>query len=253
MFRCPICHFKKTHTKYKVGKYQYYECGNCKTLFLYPLPSSSSIKRYYSSAFEYIAGRAEESRIRKRANIILKKLKHLHPEGKTLLDIGSGYGYFLEEAKKISLDSTGIEPNKKLAQSSVFRGTLDEFVKKSNSNKFDFITAIHVIEHIRNPFTFIKQVSRLLNRGGILYIETPNYNSWLAQKEKEQYTFLTPPDHIWLFSKKSLQLIKLKFPRLSIVSINTYSYPEHLMGIIKRQMSFLRKQESRRRPCERNV
>ncbi len=252
MLCCPICHFKKTHPKYKVEKYQYHECKKCKTLFLYPLPTKKAIKTYYSSMFEYTAGRVEESRIRKRADIILKKLKQLYPEGKTLLDIGSGYGYFLDEAQKSGLKSFGIEPNKKLAQfsvnsvtgngvsqltgKSIFNGTFQEYAKNFDSQKFDFITAIHVIEHVRRPLQFINQASRLARTGGILYIETPNYDSLLARTEKEKYVFLTPPDHIFLFSKRSFQLIEVGNPNLSIESISSYSYPEHFMGILKNKL-----------------
>ncbi len=202
--------------------------------------------------FEYTAGRVEESRIRKRADIILKKLKQLYPEGKTLLDIGSGYGYFLDEAQKSGLKSFGIEPNKKLAQfsvnsvtgngvsqltgKSIFNGTFQEYAKNFDSQKFDFITAIHVIEHVRRPLQFINQASRLARTGGILYIETPNYDSLLARTEKEKYVFLTPPDHIFLFSKRSFQLIEVGNPNLSIESISSYSYPEHFMGILKNKL-----------------
>ncbi len=247
MLRCPICRFNKPYPKYKVKKYQYYECKNCETLFTCPLPTKKTINAYYSDKFEYTAGIAEESRIRKRAKIILKRLKQLCPEGKTLLDIGSGYGYFLEEAEKLKLKTVGIEPSRKLYVQSIKRlytslvinTDLLSFFKENQDKKFDSITAIHVIEHVLNPFQFIRQASQLLNRNGILYIETPNYDSWLARAEKEKYTFLTPPDHICLFSLKSLQLIVAKTSSLRLDSYSTYSYPEHFMGIIKRKFQIL--------------
>ncbi len=244
MALCPICH-DKPHRKYRINKYQYYECRHCAALFLYPMPSLKTLKRYYHSEFQYSAGLAQEERIRKRANLILKNLKQMNPKGRTLLDIGSGYGYFLDEAKKSGLKTYGIEPSKRLLQSipvkqltgkHLFNGTFQQYIKKTNKQTFDFIIASHVIEHMRDPLRFIRQANQLMNRNGIFYIETPNYSSWLARSEKEHYTFLTPPDHIWLLSSKSLQLIVVRFPELHIESVSTYSHPEHLMGILKKKL-----------------
>lgn len=248
MLRCPICSFKKTYLKYKVEKYHYFECTNCATLFLNPLPRSRTIKSYYLLEFEYTAGKAEESRIRERAKIILKKLKRLNPNGRTLLDIGSGYGYFLDEAYKQNLKVTGIEPSRELYVQStclpagrlndfrILNLEFDQYFMISKYKQFDFITAIHLVEHLCDPLQFIKKVGELMNPNGILYIETPNYDSWLAKAEKQNYTFLTPPDHVYLLSKRSLRLTEVRIPNLQIESISTYSYPEHLMGIIKEKI-----------------
>jgi hypothetical protein len=72
----------------------------------------------------------------------------------------------------------------------------------------------------------------LVKPGGILYLETPNSDSHLLYREKGDYTFLIPPDHLWLLSRFS---IKTMLPKnAEILVTKTYSYSEHLMGIIKR-------------------
>ncbi|MBI3366789.1 class I SAM-dependent methyltransferase [Candidatus Roizmanbacteria bacterium] len=202
------------------------------------------MNHYYRSEFEYPAGKNEEDRIRKRAKTIIACLKKLNSNGQKLLDVGSGYGYFLDEALKQKLNITGIEPSKNLHSPSIdpqikeciIHCSFEDYFKKKSYQKFDFISLIHVIEHVSYPKQFIQMCSKLLNKNGILYIETPNFNSWLAKKEKMNYTFLTPPDHIWLFSSKSLRLIIEKFKQLYIESISTYSYPEHLMGMLKNEL-----------------
>lgn len=237
---CSLCK-SETKTLYKVNNYQYFSCSICNLLFLHPIPKEKEIETYYRKIFEYTAGLTEEKRIRIRSIKIIQKLLKLHPQGKTLLDIGSGYGYFLDEAKKCNLDITGIEPSKKLSLQSfkrlkqnVFIGNLDVFYTTNKNRRFDFISAIHVIEHVCNPLQFIRQAAQLMNKNGILYIETPNYNSWLAKVEKEHYTFLTPPDHVWLFSLKSFKEILKNNQQLIISHVSSYSYPEHFMGIMKK-------------------
>ncbi|OGK19811.1 hypothetical protein A2866_03695 [Candidatus Roizmanbacteria bacterium RIFCSPHIGHO2_01_FULL_39_8] len=95
---------------------------------------------------------------------------------------------------------------------------------------------IHVIEHIDNPKEMIKKAVSLLSKGGVLYIETPNLDSHLFRAEKYQYTFLTPPDHIWIFSQYSFQKMFEKVKNISVGQISTYSDPVHFMGILKKKL-----------------
>ena len=242
MKKCPLCHSFNLQKSYQVGNYQYDGCKSCFTLFLFPRPSIQEMRKYYQKDFQYSAGLINEKLIRKRAKIILNNLKKFFPDGKTLLDVGSGYGCFLDEAKKFKLKTVGLEPAKELCQFSKKQSKVGVIIVdletysqvRGQKRKFDFITIIHTIEHVVNPEKMIDQAASLLNKNGILFIETPNLDSHLFNVLKKDYDFLIPPDHIWLFSKKSLQLILGKFKDLKIEKIATYSYPEHLMGIIKR-------------------
>ena len=231
--KCPLC-FKKASLKHIVQSYRYYFCNSCTTLFLNPIPPSKTIHDYYQKDFSYSAGIVNEKLIRTRSQIILNKLMRLNPQGSKLLDIGSGYGFFLDEAQKKGLKITGIEPSKELIKHTVTATPIinDRLpTNKLRNKKFDFITLVHIIEHVKNPKEIIRQALLLLNPQGILYIETPNIDSHLYRYEKENYTFLTPPDHLWIFSQYSLEKIIPK--RYQILKISTYSYPEHFMGTLK--------------------
>lgn len=223
-------------------------CHSCLTLFVDPQPSAKTLDAYYQNNFDYSTGKANEKIIRTRAQEILKicNPKVCNPKGSMrlnigdfkILDIGSGYGFFLDEAKKEGYNVQGIEPNKKLAHDlinqsikSIYYGTFEEFYKKSVNMKFDFITIIHTIEHLRDPKKIIKMACDLLSEDGVLYIETPNLDSHLFYREKQDYTFLTPPDHLWIFSRKSFEYIIPK--NYEVFKISSYSYPEHFMGILK--------------------
>lgn len=180
--------------------------------------------------------------------------------GETLCDVGSGYGFFLDEAQKNGVKVFGIEPSRQLVHYAFqkhviksFLGTLEEYVKE-NREQFDVVTCIHVIEHVTEPKKFISDLLRLVKPGGILFIETPNSDSHLLYAEKENYTFLIPPEHLWIFSKDSF--IYLIPGNSQIISANTYSYSEHLMGIVKqmvnnRESSFQKRLP--RRPPNRRI
>ncbi|MFA5136670.1 MAG: class I SAM-dependent methyltransferase [Patescibacteria group bacterium] len=208
-----------------------------------PQPNARKLGKYYQNNFDYSAGKANEKIIRTRAQQILKSFKpkssiRVKITNSTILDIGSGYGYFLHEAKKNDYIVQGVEPNSKLAHDSInqiiksiYFGTFEEFYKKSVNMKFDFITIIHTIEHLRDPKKIIKMACNLLSKDGVLYIETPNLDSHLFYREKQDYTFLTPPDHLWIFSRKSFEYVIPK--NYEVFKISSYSYPEHFMGILK--------------------
>lgn len=240
---CPIC--KSRCTKYFAKKdiYLFHRCVNCKTLYISNMPTQKFLAAYYEKQFSYADGLINENIIRIRGKIILKKLRQLAPLAKTLCDIGSGYGFFLDEARKQNIDILGIEPSKQLIQYAFkkysiksFSGTLEEFVRE-NERRFDIVTCIHVIEHVPEPKYFVSKLLKLVKPGGLLYIETPNSDSHLLYTERERYTFLIPPDHLWIFSKESIK--KLLPKNFQIIHVKTYSYPEHLMGIVKRTIKNL--------------
>ncbi len=242
--RCPVCKATRTNFFVNINGYNYYKCLYCLSLFLNPLPSSKKLTLLYAKDYLYRVDKLTENRLKIRAKSIIKKLKKLNRRGKSLLDIGSGYGFFLNEVKKQKLKELGLEPAKNLFNYSienfntkVINTSFENYFRKNKKTKFDFICLIHVIEHLSNPFLILNLLSKHLNKNGVLYIETPNLDSHLFNFEKQNFTFLTAPDHIFIFSNKSLELIIKKISDLEIISLTTYSYPEHLLGIIKKIIS----------------
>jgi len=235
---CPICQTKNNISFFsKLNNYLYYLCKRCLTLFLYPQSNKKQLSNYYKN-FEYRNGLKSEKNIRLRSKKILLTLKKINSSGKTLLDIGSGFGFFLDEANMAGFITEGIEPSLKLFRyidisNKVHNINFDKYYQVNSTKKFDFITLIHVIEHINEPKKMFSKITRLLNPNGILYIETPNLNSHLFKAEKQNYTFLTPPDHLWIFSKNSFNYFLTRNLTLKLIKSSSYSETEHFMGIIK--------------------
>jgi len=209
-------------------------------LILDDIASFKNLKNYYQNEFDYQAALANEKRLKDQGRKILINLRALNPKGKSLLDIGSGFGFFLEEAKSAGLTAIGIEPSLKLAAATkqkklaVVNQTFEAYFHQRSNKKFDYITMINVLEHISDPFNWLRMASSLLNKNGILYLETPNLNSFLYRAEKDGYTFLTPPDHRWIFSLTALVNLVRNISSLKVVKVSTYSYPEHLVGIVRK-------------------
>ncbi len=242
MPKCRICGSTSINKKHRLGHYSYYLCSSCKTLFLNPMPKAKEMDFYYQSKFTYDVGRVEERRTKIKAGKILDTLRLIRPWAHTLLDIGSGFGFFLSEAQKQEYDVTGVEPSKALyayskryLKAHMINTDFQSFLE-INKNHYDIITLIHVIEHLPDPRQTLEQIFGLLKPGGLLYIETPNLDSHLYETEQGQYTFLTPPDHLWIFSQYSIRELLKNMKGVSIAKISTSTHPEHFMGILKRTL-----------------
>ena len=107
---------------------------------------------------------------------------HLAPTGKTkFLEIGCGTGGFIQQiVENENLEITGSEiylkgllyakknlPNVDFIQFDVTQGEIGE--------EFDLIVAFDVIEHIENDVAAIKNINKMLHKGGGLIITVPQH------------------------------------------------------------------------------
>ena len=83
-------------------------------------------------------------------------LKHVDPQGKKILDLGTGKGYLLEEAQEAGFEVFGLDISEyacKKAQrkfgDKIFHGRIEE--AKYPDNFFDVVSATDYWEHISNP------------------------------------------------------------------------------------------------------
>jgi SAM-dependent methyltransferase len=99
-------------------------------------------------------------------------------EAGTILDVGTGCGFFLVEASKRGWQTKGIDPSKKSIEIAkktnhldVFNGTLREYDEKG---LFDVITFINALDHSPEPWKEIEWAKQRLSAGGLIYIRFPS-------------------------------------------------------------------------------
>jgi 2-polyprenyl-3-methyl-5-hydroxy-6-metoxy-1,4-benzoquinol methylase len=138
-------------------------------------------------------------------------IMYLHSQvGGNLLDIGCGNGWFIKNMQSLKWDVTGIDFDPEAIKYCKSQG-LNVSLGSLHSQKypdtfFNVITINHVIEHIHDPLSLLKECYRILKKGGILIIETPNTNSWLHKYiYKEYWLNLDPPRHLLLFNPQNLK------------------------------------------------
>ena len=125
---------------------------------------------------EYITEKIkQEFNLINRNNNFLKGLK--------ILDIGCGGGLISEPLARLGGEVTGIdasEKNIKVAKLHSKKNNLNiNYLNKSpeqlnNSEKFDIVLNLEVVEHVENVDLYIKSCSNLLKKNGIMFTATLN-------------------------------------------------------------------------------
>lgn len=136
--------------------------------------------------------------------------RHLPREGagKRVLDVGFGSGGFLDRAILAGWSAYGVDPDLVSVESAKARGLN---VRKGGIEayndmigQFDVVTISHVIEHVHDPVGVLRNAFGLLKPGGMLWIDTPNFQSNGHKAYGRDWLHLDPPRHLVLFTWESL-------------------------------------------------
>ena len=189
---CPVCNEDEfRYIGMRGGKFQreslgieskIIQCLSCSLLYPNPFPIPDSLESLYGDTNDYFSkkeswefrSKAYESLIREFIDRISYKDKNIE-----LLDIGSGRGEFCQAALSFpEINCTGIEVSDGSIKYAEEKGI--KLHKKSLSDliyegkKFDGISLNAVLAHVHEPRKLIEEASKLLNNGGVIYIDTPN-------------------------------------------------------------------------------
>jgi SAM-dependent methyltransferase len=129
-------------------------------------------------------------------------------DGGRLLELGCAYGFFLEEARPY-FDVAGIELAEDAAEHcrrkglQVYSGLAEEPTLQ-RIGPTNAIVLFDVIEHLTDPRETLARCERHLEPGGIIVITTGDFASFTARLCGAHWRLMTPPQHLWFFTPKSL-------------------------------------------------
>lgn len=105
--------------------------------------------------------------------------------GARAVDLGTGPGAMADRLQSMGcqtigadMSADGFEP--KLPHV-VVNFDQPDFAAQLGTKKFDFVTAIEVIEHVESPIGFLRNIGNLLVPGGVAVVTTPNVESLPAR------------------------------------------------------------------------
>lgn len=232
---CYLCGSNGSTKLWSKNGYFVNKCLKCGFIFVSNIPSKIILDKFYRN-FDYHTPDIAERVIRRDAKQSIEKILRFKTSCSSMLDVGCGRGFFLDEAKKVGFDVYGIDSSQRVVKYA--RETLGLNVLKKDimsfrpSRTFSVIILSQVIEHFSNPRSIINSCLSLLEPNGLIYIATPNIASLSARITKEGFNYLCPPEHLSYFSKKTLETL-LCTNSLRILYKGSWSYSEDLAGIVK--------------------
>jgi len=131
-----------------------------------------------------------------------------------VIEVGSGFGFFIKKAIAAGLSITGLELNTDavaLAQQQhlPIEPTALETIAEAQPDVFDAVCSFQVLEHVTDPRQFLASSVKLLKQGGKLILCVPNSESFL----KHEYCLLDmPPHHMHQWSAATFKSLENLFP-----------------------------------------
>ncbi len=196
------------------------ECSRCYHVQLTPIPSENDNEDFYNEGLQFknIDEPTELDLIRKnqktdtiRRSKFVANLLSNHSE---ILDIGAGFGFFVEELRKQGFRPTGIEISafaRTIARKVTHVELLNIDILSSSFNRqFDALTLFHVLEHISKPIEFLIKLKSNLRGGGRLIIEVPNLDDLMVTSNAAYRNFYWQRAHLSYFNTKTLKMVLKK-------------------------------------------
>ncbi|URD59827.1 bifunctional 2-polyprenyl-6-hydroxyphenol methylase/3-demethylubiquinol 3-O-methyltransferase UbiG [Sphingomonas sp. KRR8] len=105
--------------------------------------------------------------------------------GRSALDIGCGAGLLCEPLTRLGACVTGIDAAPELIAAARTHAEAQGLAidyraggVEEVEGRFDFVTAMEVIEHVADPAAFVRSLADRLAPGGLLIMSTPNKTGW---------------------------------------------------------------------------
>lgn len=230
--------------------FQYVQCKICQNIYLKNRPllkylnkiypqnySTYDYEKYLGIFVNFFRNKFQEKKIK----IINSHLK----DDDIVIDIGSGGGDFLKIFRKLSkkkLIFYGLDFSDH-AYRALLKNNINPIKKRfEDLDENDFsevgaITMFQMIEHVDDPLKNIKKTLKILRKGGIFVIETPNINSWDYKIFKDNFwAGWHAPRHWNILENKFLVKI-LKEEKFEIVSnaciANPYAWLHSFQYLLK--------------------
>ncbi|MFH0793689.1 MAG: class I SAM-dependent methyltransferase [bacterium] len=216
--------------------YRIVKCRACGLVRSDPVADSALLDKLYAqSTFDY---EPEVSNLRATYGRYLGMLDHHRVKKDSLLEIGCGNGFFLEEALARGYrEVRGVEPSEAAVASAdpAVRSRIVCNTMKAGlfpSESFDVICMFQAFDHIPDPVALLRECCHVLRPGGLALLLNHNMNAFSARLLGErspiidiEHTFLyTPATMTQMISSQGLQVRRVG----SVLNRYTLSYLFHL-------------------------
>jgi SAM-dependent methyltransferase len=203
---CPACQSGSSIDRGRKNGFQLLSCEKCGTVYTRELPGLSSAQDY--DGYYTDANLSVPEFIHRRLDEIVADFGR-YRQGNRLLEIGFGAGTFLQAAQRAGWNAEGVEVSKTAADHGsaeglkTFCGDLAD--AHYDDGSFDVVIASELLEHVPSPKVMIREVARIVRSGGLFWATTPNSKGVSARLLGMEWSIVSPPEHLHLFSEDGLR------------------------------------------------
>jgi SAM-dependent methyltransferase len=213
--QCIVCGVTQSATPLYPGIVRCRECGyTYADLHLTDKELLALYNEQFFTGAEFSDYTADEPFLRKNLRLRFKELiKFRDPlRHRKLLEIGSAYGFFLDEVRNhfesvhgIDITDAGVRHARESLKLDVIQA---DFLRHNyGDQRFDVVCMWDTIEHLRTPQEYIKKIAQLTEPGALLAITTADIGSWNARLRGRRWRMIHPPTHLHYFSGSTLPLL----------------------------------------------
>lgn len=198
-------------------KFSLVKCKNCGLVYVNPrLTDKSLAELYQREYFSYYVDTKSEEHMKRQETFKteiaeLERLTEKLRVGRKILDVGCGGGFFLAslnslwEKYGVEINPAAVRYGRDTSRIDILKGDL----RKINfpNETFDVIKMRGTIEHLFDPMSELREIYRILRKGGLIAINTPNIGSICGRIYREKFRMVCPTHHIYYFSTKTLSLM----------------------------------------------
>lgn len=234
---CAQCGARKTRRLYTKFDYGIERCRRCGLIYANPrAPEERILARYTPEYFwhEYLpaagapGGHVDLDFQDQRHAEMLAFIRRHAPRGQRMLEVGTGAGLFLKAAQRAGWDAAGLELSPEGSAFARERLDLDVRTERAEAMSFpaasfDVAVMFDVIEHLFDPVAVLEATRRAVVPGGILVVSTPNYNALSRFVLGSQWAVLSPLEHVYYFTERTLTAMLRKGGWDRVVSERRFS------------------------------
>ena len=178
-----------------------YSCLACELKFRYPILEDVQYEELYDTGC--VSAWPDEPSDRKDWSLVAEYLGQHAGAGASVLDFGCYTGGLLGQLGS-RYARFGVEVNTqagKVAQEKTGAEVVPSLESFAADRKFDFVTAVDVVEHFADPGSTIASLLAIVKPGGALLITTGDADNWLWRLSGAHWWYAHYPEHLAFVSE----------------------------------------------------
>lgn len=227
----PACKVCESAAGYERVHGQLDQCRSCGFVTFQDYSPDALAEIYdedYFAGKEYPDYVGQQDALRRSMRRHLAQMARYNPRRDSLLEIGSAYGLFLDEARSQFTEVTGIDicesPTAYARERLNLNVSCADFLGLDfGARRFDVVCLWDTVEHLSAPEAYLEKAARLLNPGGMIFLTTGDISSFNARLRGANWRQIHPPSHLHYFSRHTITRL-LDRLGLNVVRIETASY-----------------------------